>query len=74
MVGAVGEVASMKQLKLWKTGEDGLCCSSSTIQTLPSPSLLLEEPSVTPIFILFFCVCVCVFSATPQTRGSSQGI
>ena len=24
MVGAVGETASMKQRKLWKTGEDGL--------------------------------------------------
>ena len=25
MVGAVGETASMKRRKLWKTGEDGLC-------------------------------------------------
>ena len=25
MVGAVGELASMKRRKLWKTGEDGLC-------------------------------------------------
>ena len=33
MVGAVGEMASMKRRKLWETGEDGLCCSSSAIQT-----------------------------------------
>ena len=43
VVGAVGEMASMKQLKLWKTGESGLCCSSSAIQTRPGPSTLLEE-------------------------------
>ena len=29
VVGAVGETASMKRRKLWKTGEGGLCCSSS---------------------------------------------
>ena len=38
MVGAVGELASMKRHKLWKTGEDGLCCSSSAIQTRLGPS------------------------------------
>ena len=43
MVGAVGEMASMKRRKLWKMGEDGLCCSSSAIQTRPDPSSLLEE-------------------------------
>ena len=35
----VGEMASMK---LWKTGEDGLCYSSSAIQTRPGPPSLLE--------------------------------
>ena len=50
MVGAVGEMASMKRRKLWKTGEDGLCCSSSAIQTL------LEERSKTPIvFVVSSC-------------------
>ena len=49
VVGAVGETASMKQHKLWKTGEDGLCCSSSAIQTRPGPSTLLEERSKTSI-------------------------
>ena len=49
MVGAVGEMASVKRRKLWKTGEDGLCCSSSAIQTLPCPSSLLEERSKTSI-------------------------
>ena len=34
VVGAVGGLASMKRLKLWKTWEDGLCCSSSAVQTL----------------------------------------
>ena len=57
MVGAVGETASMKRRKLWKTGEDGLCCSSSAIQTQLDPSSLLEERSETPIvFVCFFCV------------------
>ena len=70
MVRAVGEMASMKRHKLWKTGEEGLCCSSNTIQTRPSPLSLLEERSVTPIvFVVFF-----VLSATPQTGGNGQGI
>ena len=56
MVGAVREMASMKQRKLWKTGEDGLCCSSSAIQTRPGPSSLLEERSKTPIVFVVFCV------------------
>ena len=47
----------MKRRKLWKTGEDGLCCSSSAIQTRLDPSSLLEERSETPIvFVCFFCV------------------
>ena len=55
MVGAVGEMASVKRRKWWKTGEDGLCCSSSSIQTRPGPSSLLEERSKTPIvFVAFF--------------------
>ena len=70
MVGAVGEMASVKRRKLWKTGEDGLCCSSSAIQTRPGSSSLLEERSKTPIvFVVFF-----VLSATPQTGGNGYGI
>ena len=70
MVGAVGEMASMKQRKLWKTGEDGLCCSSSAIQTRLDPSSLLEERSEIPIvFVVSF-----VLSAIPQPGGNSQGI
>ena len=49
MVGAVGKMASMKRRKLWKTGQDGLCCSSSAIQTRLGPPSLLEERSKTPI-------------------------
>ena len=56
MVGAVGEMASMKRHKLWKMREDGLCCSSSTIQTQLDPLLLLEEQSKIPIVLLFFWV------------------
>ena len=53
MVGAVGEMASVKRRKLWKTGEDGLCCSSSAIQTRLGPSSLLEERSrVSIIFVI----------------------
>ena len=70
MVGAVGELASMKQRKLWKTEEDGLCCSSSAIQTRLSPLSLLEEWCKTPIvFVVSF-----VLSATPQTGGNDRGI
>ena len=65
MVEAVGEIASMKRRKLWKTGEDGLCFSSSAIQTRPGLSSLLEERSEIPIvFVVSF-----VLSATPQTGG-----
>ena len=49
MVGTVGEMASMKRRKLWKTGEDGLCYSSSAIQTRLGPSSLLEKRSIAPI-------------------------
>ena len=58
MVGAVGEMTSMKRHKLWKMGEDGLCCSSNAIQTRPGPLSLLEEWSKTPIvfvFVVFLC-------------------
>ena len=60
MVGAVGELASMKRRKLWKTGEDGLCCSSSAIQT---------RSKIPIVFVVSF-----VLSATPKTGGSSQGM
>ena len=60
----------MKQRKLWKMGEDGLCCSSSAIQTRPGPSSLVEERSKTSIvFVVFF-----VLSATPQNGRKGQGI
>ena len=56
MVGAVGEMASMKRHKLWKTGEDGLCCSSSAIQTRLGPLSLLDERSEIPIvFVVLLC-------------------
>ena len=56
MVGAVGEMASMKRRKLWKTGEDGLYCSSSAIRTRLGPSSSLEEPSKTLIvFVVSLC-------------------
>ena len=70
VVRAVGELASMKRCKLWKTGEDGLCCSSSAVQARLGPSSLLEERSKTPIvFVVSF-----VLSSTPQTGGNGQGI
>ena len=70
MVGAVGEMAYMKRRKLWKMGEDGLCCSSSATRTQLGPSSLLEERSEIPIvFVVSF-----VLSATPQTGGNGQGI
>ena len=70
MVEAVREMASMKRPKLWKTGEDGLCCSSSAIQTQLGTSSLLEKRSELPIvFVVSF-----VLSATPQTGGNGQGL
>ena len=70
MVGAVGEMAYMKRRKLWKTGEDGLRCSSSAIQIRLGSSSLLEERSEIPIvFVVSF-----VLSATPLTGGNGQGI
>ena len=70
MVGAVGEMASMRRRKLWKTGEDGLCCSSSAIQTRLGPSSLLEERSKTPIvfffFFSFFFFSLCVVGYPPN--------
>ena len=71
MVGAVGEMASAKRRTLWKTGKDGLHCSSSAIQTQLGLSSLLEEWSETPIVFLFVFF---VLLATLQTRGYSQGI
>ena len=70
MVGAGGEMAYMKRRKLWKTGKDGLCCSSSAIQTRLGPSSLPEERSEIPIVFVVFSV----LSATPQTGGNGQGI
>ena len=56
MVGAVREMASMKRRKLWKTGEGGLCCSSSAIQTRLGPSSLLGERSKIPsVFLVLLC-------------------
>ena len=70
MVGAVGEMAYMKRRKLWKMGEDWLCCSSSAIQTRLGPSSLPEERSEIPIVF----VVSSVLSVTPQTGGNGQGI
>ena len=67
MVGAVGEMASVKRRKLWKMGEDGLCCSSSAIQTLLGPLSLLEELSKTPIVFVIF-----VLSATPKLGETAK--
>ena len=69
MVGAVGEMASVKRRKLWRTGEDRLCCSSSAIQTLLGLSSLLEERSWVPIVFVVLC-----FRLPPQTGGNGQGI
>ena len=70
MIGAVGEMAYMKRRKLWKTGEDGLCCSSIAIQTRLGPLSLLEERNKIPfVFVVSF-----MLSATPQTGGNGQGI
>ena len=70
MVGAVGETASMKRRKLWKTGEDGLCCSSSAIQIRLIPRHCWKNGVKPPLFLFVSFV----LSATPQTGGNGQGI
>ena len=63
----VGEMASMKRRKLWKTGEDGLCCCGA-IQTRLGPSSLLEERSEIPIaYVVSF-----VLSATPKLGETAK--
>ena len=58
----------MKRRKLWKTGEDGLCCSSSAIQTRLGPLSLLEERSEIPIvFVVSF-----VLLATPKLGETAK--
>ena len=69
MVGAVGEMATVKRRKLWTTGEDGLCCSSSAIQTRLGPSSLLEERSGVPIVFVLLCC-----RLPPKIGGNGQGI
>ena len=56
LVGAVGEVTNMKRHKLRKMGENGLCCSSSAIQTRLGHLSLLEEQSGT-LFSHFLLCC-----------------
>ena len=56
VVESVGEMASMKRCKLWKTGEDGLCCSSSAIQIRSGTSSLLEERCKPHCFCCFLCI------------------
>ena len=70
MVGAVGELASMKRHKLWKTGEDVLWGYNSAIRTRLGPSSLLEERSESPI-VLFFLLCC---RLPPQPAGNGQVI
>ena len=61
----VGEMAHIKRHKLWKTGKDGLCCSSSVIQTRLGPSSLLEKRSEIPmVFVVSF-----VFVGYPPNWG-----
>ena len=57
----------MKRRKLWKMGEDGLCHSSSAIQTRLGPSSLLEEQCNLYCFCCFICVV-----GYPQTWGNGQ--
>ena len=55
MVEEVGEMASMKRRKLWKTGKEGLCCFSSAIQNRLGPSSLLEQSEIPMVFVVFLC-------------------
>ena len=71
MVGAVGEMASVKRHKLWKTWEDGLCCSSSAIQARPGPSSLLEERRENPPLFLLLSLCCRLPS---KDGGNGQGV
>ena len=70
MVGAVGETASMKRRKLWKTGEDGLCCSSSASKLGWIPCHCWKNGVKPPLFLFVSFL----LSATPQTGGNGQGV
>ena len=69
MVGAVGEMASVKRRKLLKTGEDGLLlqqCHPNSAGSFVIARGMEWGPHC-------FC-CSFVLSATPQTGGNGQGI
>ena len=55
--GGCGRLQPFPSPMLWKTGEDGLCCSSSAIQTRLGPLSLPEERSEIPIVLLFLLCC-----------------
>ena len=56
-IATLGLLPALNQgITLRRTVEDGLCCSSSAIQTRLGLSSLLEEWSEIPIVLLFFCV------------------
>ena len=59
----------MKQHKLWKTEEGGLCCSSSDIQTRLGPLSLREEQSKIPIvFVVSFLLLATTHPPPPPLK------
>ena len=70
MVGAVGETASMKRRKLWKTGRMG-CVAPAVPSKLGWIPRHCWKNGVKPPLFLFVSF---VLSATPQTGGNGQNI
>ena len=66
MVGAVGEIASMKRRKLWRMG----CVAPAVPSKLGWVPRHCQKNGVkSPLFVVSS-----VLSATPQTWGNGQGI
>ena len=70
MVGAVGEMASVKRRKLWKTG-GGWAVLLQQCHPNSAGSLVIARGMEWGPHC--FC-CYFVLSATPQTGGNGQGI
>ena len=69
MVGAVGEMESMKRRKLWKTGRMGCVALVVPSKLGWVPCHCWKNGVKSPLFLLFFCVV-----GSPQTGGNGHSI
>ena len=69
VVGAVGDMVSMKRRKLWKTGRMGCVTPAVPPKLGWVPRYCWKNGVKPPLFLLFLLCC-----PTPQTGGNGQGI